>query len=128
MRILLASVVLAGLGACSTQNLTQTGPQIENPNLFTQARREFEIAYLDKPFDTGVVYVVAQEHGELHTYSLTSCGVERICGPNGRAGHVERTRDHFVVTGAYPDRTFYLSPGGDGFLNWRGVNSDLAWN
>ncbi|MBU2992100.1 hypothetical protein KO486_02635 [Octadecabacter sp. B2R22] len=94
-----------------------------------ETRRAVDEAYRDLPFDTGTVYVVADEHGDLHTYSLTPCqNGTHICGGTGRVGHLQRTADYFVVTGAYRDRTFYLSPGGDGYLTWRGVRRDLAWN
>lgn len=124
MRVLLLGTLLAGLGACGA-----TVPnQGENLDLISDARRTFVERYQDQPFERGTVHVVAEEHGELHTYSLTPCGEDHICGPNGRQGHVTRMDDHVVVSGAYNGRTFYLSPGGDGFLNWRGVNRDLAWN
>lgn len=129
MRLLLTGASLAvGLSACATFDLGQTQEQIENLDLLAETRRAFSDAYQDQPFDAGTVYVVAEEHGDLHTYSLTPCGGDHICGLDGRKGHVQRANEHIVVTGAYPGRTFYLSPGGDGYLNWRGVNRDLAWN
>ena len=128
MRFVLAGIAFAGLGACLTQDLSQAWAEVSSINLLTETRRGYEESYLDIPFEAGAVVAIAEEHGDLHTYSLTPCGEGKICGLNGRAGDLQRTRDHFVVTGAYPERTFYLSPGGDGFLNWRGENRDLAWN
>jgi len=128
MRVFLTCVVLFGLSACSSAFFQNTLSEAENLDLLAETRRTYAESYLDLPFEDGIVHVVAEEHGDLHTYSLTPCGVNRVCGPDGRSGTVQKQDDHFVVTGAYSGRTFYLSPGGDGFLNWRGVNRDLAWN
>lgn len=129
MRIAIALASLTALGACMTIDQDALGARIEAVNLLDETRRDLDEAYRDQPFDTGTVYVVANEHGDLHTYSLTTCrNGTHICGGTGRVGHVERTLDYYIVTGAYRGRTFYLSPGGDGYLNWRGVNRDLAWN
>ncbi|MEN8841906.1 MAG: hypothetical protein ABF288_12365 [Octadecabacter sp.] len=129
MRTLLALICPAALTACMSVDLSTTRAAVENVNLMDETRRAVDVAYRDLPFDTGRVYVVANEHGDLHTYSLTPCrNGTHICGGTGRVGHVERTPDYFVVTGAYRNRTFYLSPGGDGYLTWRGVDRDLAWN
>lgn len=129
MRIFLALAGLTALGACATIDMSATRSSIERLDLVAETRRAVDVSYRDIPFDSGTVYVVANEHGDLHTYSLTPCrGGTHICGGSGRVGHVERTLDYIVVTGAYRDRTFYLSPGGDGYLTWRGVNRDLAWN
>lgn len=120
---------MAALSGCATIDLGQAATQMEFADLTAETRRGIDAAYRDLPFDTGTVYVVANEHGDLHTYSLTPCrNATHICGGTGRAGHLERTADYFVVTGAYRDRTFYLSPGGNGILSWRGVSRDLAWN
>ena len=129
MRIFLALAGLTALGACATIDMSATRSSIERLDLVAETRRAVDVSYRDIPFDSGTVYVVANEHGDLHTYSLTPCrGGTHICGGSGRVGHVEWTLDYIVVTGAYRDRTFYLSPGGDGYLTWRGVNRDLAWN
>ena len=136
MRVSICLAAMAMLSACSTTGVQSTlatldaqARQLEVQNVRNSFRRVVDDNYRELPFDEGTVFVVANEHGDLHTYSLTPChGGTRICGGSGHVGRVERTLDHFVVTGAYRDRTFYLSPGGDGFLNWRGVNRDLAWN
>ena len=129
MRIFAAIIGLSALGACAEVGTSVTTDQTSWNSLLQETDRAFDESFRDLPFDSGVVYVVANEHGDLHTYSLTPCGGEtRICGGSGGVGHVQRTPDYFVVTGAYAGRTFYLSPGGDGILTWRGVNRDLAWN
>lgn len=129
MRILAALAGLAALGGCTTSHISFDPATIEWNNLLAETNRDIDAAYRDMPFDEGVVYVVANEHGDLHTYSLTPCrGGTHICGGAGGVGHLRRTPDYFIVTGAYRDRIFYLSPGGDGILTWRGVNRDLAWN
>lgn len=129
MRIFAALAGLAMLGACDAADIQSFGAQIESLDLLAETDRDIDEAFRDKPFDTGTVYVVANEHGDLHTYSLTPCrGGTHICGGSGHVGHVQRTEDFYIVTGAYRGRTFYLSPGGDGYLKWRGVDRDLAWN
>lgn len=132
MRILTALATCAVLGACSiadvSRDLTDGAEALRVQSVTDQTRRAWDHANRDLPFDTGVVYAIANEHGEMHTYSLRPCGGDHICGGTGHRGHVTRTPDFFVVTGAYPGRTFLLSPGGDGYLTWRGVNRDLAWN
>ena len=129
MRILLAALCPLALSACMNIDLAATGAALERVNLVDATERDIDEAFRDLPFDTGTVYVVANEHGDLHTYSLTPCrGGNRICGATGRVGTVSRTPDYYVVTGAYSDRTFFLSPGGDGYLKFRGVDRDLAWN
>jgi len=127
MHRFLAAASLIGLGACTT--LDAVGAQIGAADLPKATDRAIDDAFRSQPFEGGRVYVVANEHGDLHTYSLTPCrGGTHICGGTGRVGHMERTADYVIVTGAYRDRTFYLSPGGDGYLNWRGVRRDLAWD
>lgn len=129
MRKAMFLAALTALGACSSFDLAATQAQMESFSLLDETRRDVDEAYRDLPFDTGTVYVIADEHGDMHTYSLTPCqNGTRICGGTGHVGQVQRTADYFVVTGAYSNRTFYLSPGGDGILTWRGVNRDLAWN
>ncbi len=129
MRMRLALAGLIVLGGCAETTVQGTVAAIETLDLVAETRRDFAAAYQDQPFDTGTVYVVANEHGDLHTYSLTPCrGGTRICGGAGGVGHLQRTLDYDIVTGAYSGRTFYLSPGGDGILKWQGVSRDLAWN
>lgn len=128
MRILTALSGMVVLGACSSADFATFRSDVETLDLLAKTDLAIDEAYRDLPFDGGTIYVVANEHGDLHTYDLTPCGGNHICGGTGHVGHVQRTADHFVVTGAYRDRTFYLSPGGDGYLTWRGVNRDLAWN
>lgn len=128
MRSILAITGCVALSACSAADIENFRTGIESVDIAGETRRAFSETFQDQPFDRGTVYVVAEEHGDLHTYSLRPCGGDHICGGSGRVGHVERGENFYVVTGAYPHRTFYLSPGGDGVLKWRGVNRDLAWN
>lgn len=87
----------------------------------------FSFGTKDQPFDEGTVYVVATERGELRTYALRPCRNEtHICGT--RAGHLSETEQFYAVTGAYPGRTFFLSPGGDGVLRRGSHEVPLAWN
>ncbi|SLN36203.1 hypothetical protein [Pseudooctadecabacter jejudonensis] len=128
MRILAVLAGVLTLGACSVADLERDVEGLRLNNLTEETRRAWDEANRDLPFDRGTVFVIANEHGDMHTYSLRPCGGGHICGGAGHRGHVERTADYFIVTGAYPHRTFLLSPGGDGYLTWRGVHRDLAWN
>lgn len=128
MRNFMALAGLTALGACANVDMPALEAQL-NTDLFVAANREVDVNYRDLPFDTGTIYVIANEHGDMHTYTLTPCrDGTRICGGSGSVGQVARTPDFYVVTGAYPGRTFHLSPGGDGYLTWRGEDRDLAWN
>ncbi len=89
--------------------------------------RLFADNFQDHPFDTGQVSVVATENGALRGYQLTPCrGGTQVCGT--RAGHLTRNADFFIVTGAYAGRTFYLSPGGDGYVKRGSAYIPMAWN
>jgi len=92
-----------------------------------QATRAFADLFQDKPFDEAAVKIVAAQGGELQTYTLRPCNSGTgVCGAT--TGAYERTADYYVVSGAYPGRTFWLSPGGDGYTTRAGVTSTLAWH
>ena len=95
------------------------------------ATRAYAATFQDQPFDTGPVSIVAEEYGELHTYTLAPCrGGATVCqgSAHGRAALLQWTPDYAVVTGAYHGRTFYLSPGGDGWMKRHGQLIPLAWD
>lgn len=100
----------------------------QNP---VQVQRAWANAFSDQPFDTGPVTILAAEHGELHSYTLAPCqSGQRVCAgsANGRAAVLQWTPDYAVVSGAYAGRTFYLSPGGDGWMRRGGVDTPIAWD
>lgn len=107
------------LGACAGQPFTW-------PNLPSGATRAYAEAYQDTPFERGEISVIAEEHGELHTFTLRPCGADQVCG--ARQGNVVKAPDYYVVTNAYAGRTFYVSPGGDGYIKRDGVLYPMAWN
>lgn len=89
--------------------------------------RVYADIFQDSPFDTGAVTVLSEEHGELHSYTLTPCrSGTAVCG--ARSAALQRTPDYFVVQNAYAGRDFYLSPGGDGYMKRNGVFTAIAWN
>jgi hypothetical protein len=122
IRFMSAVFVSATLVACTD------GKPLAYPwEIPVEVARVYADLFQDKPFDEAAVKVVATEHGDLRTFTLRPCqNGARICGAD--AGTVEVTPDYYVVSGAYPGRTFWLSPGGDGFTDWSGVRSNLAWN
>jgi hypothetical protein len=89
--------------------------------------RAYADIFQDKPFDTASISVLAPQGDELQTFTLRPCGSgTQICGAT--TGTLEQTLDHYIVTGAYPGRTFHLSPGGDGFMRTASGDTNIAWN
>lgn len=119
-KLIIGMTGLLALAGCFGKPLTWEG----NP---VAVQRFYAEQFQDQPFDVGPVSVLTEEGGELQTFRLSPCqNGTRICGP--RTGTFEKTPDYTVVSGAYAGRTFYLSPGGDGFLVRNGVSIPLAWN
>lgn len=111
---------MALLAACGGKPLT-----FEATPVF--AHRFYADRWQDKPFDEGAISVLSEEHGDLHTYTLTPChGGANVCGDS--VGHLQVTPDYYVITNAYDGRTFYISPGGDGYVKINGVFTTIAWN
>lgn len=121
----MGAVTLAG---CAKM---QEGPAaFEDVDVAMELRQSFQAAYQDTPFDAGPIWIVAPEGDEMQTFVLLPCGDGRVCSearPHHR-GHVVRTGEYYVVTGAYPRHDFWLSPGGDGWLAVGGVGVPLAWD
>ena len=133
-----AMATLALLGGCADLGLPPYSPaealalqeRLEGPVLWASYQREFERRYTEEPFEIGSLALVASEDGELRTWSLFPCrGGLTICGggPEGPAGRLSRTPDYFVVEGLY-GRRFWLSYGGDGYVERHGTYVPLAWN
>lgn len=118
---MVAAAGLLGLAGCTGQPYAVSGAD-------DQLARYYAANLQDQPFDErGTVFVVAEERGKMRSFALTPCrGGTHICGT--RAGHLARTPDFSVVSDAWPGRTFYLSPGGDGYLKRHGTLIPLAWN
>lgn len=95
------------------------------------AYRAYAAAYSETPFANGAMSVVSAEADRMRTYSLFPCrGGAAICAGSarGHAGTLTVTPDYHVVRGLYGNRTFYLSPGGDGAV-MRGTHGfPLAWD
>jgi hypothetical protein len=117
--IFLSLAAVGLLAACNGKPLTFAGTPV-------QVKRAYAESFQDKPFDSGAISVVAEEHGELHTYTLTPCGEDHVCGAG--QGHLVKTPDHYVVTGAYTGRTFYVAAGGSGYIQRNGIAYPVAWN
>jgi len=114
------AVALAGLAGCIGEPLGFEPTPVA-------VERYYAETFQDQPFDAGAVSILTEEHGELHTYLLTPCrNNTRICG--SRTGTLSETPDLKIVSGAYPGITFYLSPGGDGYMIRHGRTIPLAWN
>ena len=114
----LSLTAVALLSACAADIPTISGVPASAQRLIAP--------FQDAPFDTGTITVLAEVHGDLRSYSLRPCGSDHICG--ARRGYVTKTEDHWVVTGAYAGRTFYISAGGDGWVERHGRRDPIAWN
>lgn len=127
IRLMSAVLATATLVACTDgQALPE---RIDVP---AQASRTYAELFQDQPFDTASISVVATEQGRfgrdiLRTFELRPCqNGAHVCGT--RTGSVQQTPDYYVVTGAYPGRTFHLSPGGDGYMQSAAGTAVVAWN
>ncbi len=112
-------LTIVALSGCAQQLQSTPGAQ-------SIAKRAFADTFQDHPFDSGPVSVLAEERGELRSFTLRPCGDGRVCG--AKKGRVVRTDDYWVVTGAYAYRTFYISAGGDGWLKRGHAIDPIAWN
>lgn len=92
--------------------------------------RTWAASYSDMPFEKGPISVVAAEPGGMGTYTFVPCrGGGSICGGTlmGEVGQISVDHDYVIISGLY-DRTFWLSPGGDGALQYQGGGAvPLAW-
>lgn len=116
----LSLMATAFLSACTGGN------GLPMKDLPVGAHRIYADEFQDQPFDSGPISVLSEEHGDLKTYTLRACGADHVCGP--RQGHVTKTPDYWVVTGAYTARTFYVSAGGDGWVKYGNELIPIAWN
>ncbi len=116
--LILSVTAMTLLGACNLN-----APILQDAPIGVQ---RLVAQYQDHPFDTGPITVLAEEHGELRSFTLRACGDAHVCG--ARRGHLTTTQDHYVVTGAYAGRVFYISPGGDGMVKRGGAFHPIAWN
>ena len=122
---ILGALVLAG---CS-QGFDAS--QLEYGNIERAVARQIASTSEMQPFADGPVSIVVTEQDELRTYSLYPCrGGTHICagGPGGQAGHLQDGAEWDVVTGAYANRAFYLSPGGSGYMKRGAQYLPLAWD
>lgn len=113
--------------------MQMVGDRMQAYDLPAETRRTFERSYYDLPFGDGdgPVTVLTTEYGKLRGYTLAPCrGGNHVCAgsPQGRAGTVTRQADYDVVTGTYSNRTFYLAPGGDGYMLRGHELIPLAWD
>lgn len=120
LKIALGGVALLTLAACNGKPL----PAFWDSAAYQAAYAE---NFQNHPFDDGPISILTEEHGELHTYTLTPCrDGTRVCGTH--AATVMKGDHYYVVDGAYRGRAFHLSPGGDGWLKRGDKITPLAWN
>ena len=134
-----ATVGLLMLGACAqigAEPLPPADTSITQEGLgFTNVRSQVDVAFAqaftETPFENGALSVVGPDgSADLATYQLVPCqGGQAICGGSaqGPAGQLTRTPNWFVVSGLY-GRTFWLSYGGDGYIQNGGEYWPIAWN
>ncbi len=98
--------------------------------VLTGYQRSIDRTFTEEPFARGALAVVARENRELQTFSLVPCqGGAAICAGSeqGPVGRLSRTPEYFVVDGLY-GRRFWLSYGGDGYVERAGTYIPLAWD
>ena len=118
-KTILSLVALTAIAACAP------GEPFTGNKGPVEVQRALANAFTDLPFDTGAVTVLTEEHGELHSYTFNTCG-NAVCSGH-RRGTLQQAPDYTVITGTHAGRTFYLSPGGDGWLKLHGNLIPLAW-
>ncbi|EYD74348.1 hypothetical protein Rumeso_04033 [Rubellimicrobium mesophilum DSM 19309] len=111
---------------------TSVAPEsLEFANVRADYDRAVEQSFTEMPFANGALSVTGPDGmADLATYRLVPCrGGQAICAGSdaGPAGQLRRTPDWFVVTGLY-GRTFWLSYGGDGYVQRGGEYWPIAWN
>ena len=133
-RIAMAGVLLlggcAGLGlpARPTDSEPIQGPLDQVP-LLDRLHVAADETWTEAPFENGALALVASEGGELKTWTLAPCGAGVVCAGDARGpvGQLSRTREYVVVDGLY-GRRFWLSWGGDGYVERDGTYVPLAWD
>jgi len=125
-------IAVAGLSLLAGCETDPAGGIRADTRIPAPARQAFQEAYQALPFAEGAVRVVSPDlrESELRTWRLVPCREgTRICAgsAHGRAGHVTRGVEFWEVSGAYPGRVFYLSPGGDGYMIDGHSEVPLAW-
>lgn len=128
MKTVFGIVAFAALAGCQgTGNEIAASAEQFVWNATQDVNRLYADSFQDAPFDSGPVSVLTEERGELRTYTLRPCRAgTHVCGTG--AGHLTRNADFFIVTGAYRGRTFYFSPGGDGYVQRGSAYIPMAWN
>lgn len=130
----LAFLALAGCEAAGLEPLPPVAPfdpaSLEFAAASDSVARTAEQSWSERPFANGSLAVVAIEGQDLSTWRLVPCrGGEAICAwdQQGPVGQLRITPNYYVVTGLF-DRTFWLSYGGDGYVERDGRLVGLAWN
>ena len=129
--LMLGACAQLGVEALPPADTSVTPEQLQFANIRAQTDRAFEQSFTETPFANGALSVVGPDgSADLASYQLVPCrGGQAICGGSaqGPAGQLTRRPDWFVVTGLY-GRTFWLSHGGDGYVQQGGEYWPIAWN
>lgn len=125
-------IALAGFALLAGCESDPDGRIRSDTRVPTGARQAFQVAYQALPFAEGAVRVVSPDphEQEMRTWRLVPCRQgTRVCADtaHGRAGQVTRGAEFWQVSGTYPGRVFYLSPGGDGYMTDGHAAQPLAW-
>jgi hypothetical protein len=111
--------------------MPMTAESMTYDTMTADVARSFETAFAETPFVNGTIAVVTTENGELRSYRLVPCqDGQSICSGlvRGQAVPLQVTPDHYIVSGLYGDRTFFLRPGGGGTMRRASGDVPLAWN
>ena len=128
LRFAILSTLLAGLAGCGLPANPPGEPE-------TAARRVLADTLQKRAFVAGPVSIVTSldTYGStraMSAYTVTPCrNMTFVCAddPHGRVGTAVQDPDFTVISGTHPGLTFYLSPGGDGFVGTASGFVPLSW-
>lgn len=132
----IAAALVLALGGCAAVGLPPTPsssepiqPTLDRLPAFDRLHVAVDARLTETPFANGALALTATEGGELRTWTLAPCGPAAVCAgrAGGPRGVVTRTREYVVIDGLY-GRRFWLSQGGDGWVERHGTYVPLAWD
>jgi hypothetical protein len=126
--------LLAALTLTSACEVFNTDLPTQEDRIFQLSgfTRAYALGFSEFPFERGVIDIVADEGDQMRTFRMAVCRQgQAVCADSihGPAGQLTQEPDYWIVRGLFGNRTFYLSPGGDGAIYYGNERAAaLAWN
>jgi hypothetical protein len=134
---ILAAGMAVALGGCGPdprvpwreRPVEQAAARTDATLLRGGAERWADATLQEQPFARGDLALLWQEGGRMQSATLVPCRGGTVClgHPEGPAGTVGRSPSYLVV-GGLMGRTFWLHPGGGGYVERGGHLVPLAWD